>query len=269
MINIHYAFQSCDIKSFQGQKRFCGDDRTLLSKKSIKSFLSSVKYCAHNNPHTTHHIAIFDDHSTQELKSYHKKCQKEFQTDNIIIELIDLIDEQGISTSIRRCYEWLYNHGKDLVYQVQDDYMFVPTAIEEMVDVFYQMYNETNTQCVVGSVNNSWIWKNLYKNKVTPRTIIAGKHRYWIQYYDMSCSFLTSHEQFEKHWELYNMFLYLTDKIDDEHRDLENKSINYILVQRGVLGLHPIDTVGFHMQSENEKDPYIDWKPIWDSINVA
>jgi hypothetical protein len=264
MINIHYAFQSCDVKSFQGQKRFCGDDRTLLSKKSIKSFLSSVKYCAHNNPHTTHHIAIFDDHSTQELKSYHKKCQKEFQTDNIIIELIDLIDEQGISTSIRRCYEWLSNHGKDLVYQVQDDYLFLPTAIYEMVDIFVQLNDGLKSHPIIVSYNHPYIWGESYKYQSTPRLVVSGLKRYWIQLYEIPCTFLTSKEEFSKHWDLYEKFL----NGDPHDSKLERDSIFKIVNDRKVWCVQPIESIALHMQAEIDKDPYIDWKSRWDSISL-
>jgi hypothetical protein len=29
-IQIHYALQTCDVKSYQDQKRFASDDRTIL-----------------------------------------------------------------------------------------------------------------------------------------------------------------------------------------------------------------------------------------------
>lgn len=267
MINIHYALQTCDIKSYQGQKRFCGNDRTELSMKSVKSFLESIKYCAELNKDTIHTVAIIDDHSTEKLKEYHKKCKAEFETDTIKIELIELVDKQGIATSIRECYTWLAANGKDLVYQVQDDYIFIKEAIYEMVDMFYQILSNTGSHCIVSSWNDAWLWNTMYRNKATPRTVVVGKHRYWIQYYDMSCSFLTSHSQFIQHWDLYDMFLYLTQY--RKNGDLENKSLNYLLTQRGILGLVPVNSVAFHMQSDLEKDPHIDWKPIWDSIDVS
>ena len=82
----------------------------------------------------------------------------------------------------------------------------------------------------------------------------------------MSCSFLTSHQQFNQHWDLYDKFLELIDKGDDK---LENKSLNYILTQRGVLGIVPVNTLSFHLQSDTEKDPHIDYKPLWESIEVT
>ena len=274
-ISIHYAFQACDIKSFQGLTRFCGDDRTELSKKSIKSLLMSIENCVEQQPNTVHHVAIIDDHSSDALKEYHKKCQQEFAGTNIKIDIISLDDKQGIAATIGECYHWLSKNGKDLVFQVQDDYMFTTTAIYEMIDLFMQIRNETGSDCVVNPWNDPWLWKAVYRNKPTPRTVIIGSGRYWIQYYDMSCSFMTSHTQFEQHWDLYNMFLFLTGKLAAKDKkfngtnDLENRSLNYMFTQRNVLGLVPVDSLAFHMQSDLELDPHQDWRPIWDSIDVT
>jgi hypothetical protein len=61
----------------------------------------------------------------------------------------------------------------------------------------------------------------------------------------------------------------MIDKTKNNNNDLENKSLNYMLTQRGVLGLVPINSVAFHLQSDLEKDPHIDYKPLWDSIDVS
>jgi hypothetical protein len=80
---------------------------------------------------------------------------------------------------------------------------------------------------------------------------------------------MTSYEQFNQHWDLYSMFFYLTDRLKENNNHLENKSLNYMLTQRGVLGLIPINSLAFHLQSDLEKDPHIDYRPLWDSINVT
>lgn len=268
MTTIHYALQTCDVKSYQGQKRFCGDDRTELSKKSLKSLILSIEYCIKNNANTKHHLAIIDDHSTEELKNFILKCQKEHTQEKLTIEYIKMGEKTGIKNSIEKCYLWLQENGKDLVYQVQDDYLFIESAIYEMVDLFLQIKIETGSECLISSWNDSWLWLTAYRNRSTPRTVIVGKNRYWIQYYDMSCSFLTSHNVFKDHWDLYNTFFYLVDNKSKHDNDLENRSLNYMLTQRGILGLVPVSSVAFHMQSDLEKDPHIDWKPYWDSIQV-
>lgn len=265
---IHYALQTCDVKSYQGQKRFASDDRTLISKKCIKSFLESVKHCSEQKE-LVHHIAIIDDHCTQELKNFIQDCHKSFSSDKIIIEYVELTDQTGIKKSIEYCYYWLQKNGKNLVYQVQDDYLFSKNAIFDMIEIYEQVKIETNSDSIICPWNDSWLWLTAYRNRTTPRTVIVGKNGYWIQYYDMSCSYLTSHEQFSQHWDLYYRFFELIDKKDKQKNDLENVSLNYMLTKRGVLGLVPVNSMAFHLQSDLEKDPHIDYKPLWDSISVT
>jgi hypothetical protein len=160
-------------------------------------------------------------------------------------------------------------NGKDFVYQVQDDYMFTENAIFEMLELQNHLKNELNEYVVLSPWNDSWLWKLPYRNKSTPRVVICSNHRYWIQYYDMSCSFFLHHSEFSRHWDYYHDFFYLLKKLpSSKENNLENQSLNYMLTRRGVLGLVPINSIAFHLQSQLEEDPHIDWRKIWDSIEV-
>lgn len=270
IMQIHYALQTCDTKSYQGLKRYASDDRTEISKKCIVSFLQSVQHCSEKKENTTHNIVIIDDCSSKELKQFIQDNIKKYTNNKIKIESIELKEKTGIQKSIECCYHWLQKNGKDLVYQVQDDYLFTIDAITDLVDMFNQMKTETGMDIILSPWNDNWNWLTAYRNISTPRMVIVGKRGYWIQYYDMSCSFLTSHEQFSKHWDLYHRFFELIPNINkDKGKYLENVSLNYMLTNRNVLGLIPINSVAFHLQSDLEKDPHIDYKPIWDNINVT
>lgn len=263
---IHYALQTCDISSYQGQKRFASNNRTEISKKSIKSFLQSVRYCSEQHQGISHQIMIIDDKCTEDLKNFIQKCISEFSSNNIKIETMVFEDQLGIRKSIETCYYWLQENGKDLVYQIQDDYLFSEKAIYDLINMYYQIKVETNAEPILSPYNDVHYWLTSYRNVVTPRTVIVGKNGYWIQYYDMTCSFLTSHSQFSQHWDLHNKFFELVDmKLDV----LENRSLNYILTKRNVLGLIPVNSLAFHLQSELEKDPHIDYRPLWDSIDIT
>jgi len=263
-INFHYAYQLCDIASREGKPRICGDDRTLLSKKSFVSFVNSIKYLSNNLENTKHTICIFNDRSTDNLVSFVKDKIESLKQDNIDF-VFENTAEPGILTSIKQCYLWLQANGIDFVYQVQDDYLFFETALLEMYKVIHQVKMETGYDIVASPFNDFWLWLAIYRNSSTPRIVIVGENRYWIQYYDMSCSFMTIHLEFSKHWDLYHKFFEL---LKDNDPNLERYSLNYMLTQRA-LGLVPINSLAFHMQSELEKDPHTDWKPLWDSIDVT
>lgn len=265
MINVHYALQTCDIASNLVHTRYAGENKTEVSMKCVTSYLTAVKYAAEKNADAMHTIMIIDDRSTEQLRNYLRLLQTKYSQGNVQVEITDL-DTPGIMPSIRKCYQWLDLNGKDLVFQVQDDYLFAPTAIYEMIDVWYQMFNETDTHSIVSPYNNIRHWTGSYRNRPTARTIIVGANRYWIQYYDMSCSFMTSHEEFIRHWDLYEKFLNLPST--GINGDLESISLNYILTRRGVLGLTPIDTLALHVQHEYDKDPYVDWQHWWNEVII-
>jgi hypothetical protein len=270
MISIHYAYQMCDNFSFQKSKRFCGDDRTLLSKKSFVSFLESVKNCNNNNKNIQHVIQVIYDRCSDNLLTFLHEKISEYNSNNIQINIESLYPEEGISKSIKKCYEWMSKEGKDFVFQIQDDYLFSQNAIFNSLDMFFQIYNDTKIEPIIQPFNDVSYWFYDYKNKTTPRTIFLGREDYWIQIYDTSCSFLTSKNQFIKHWDLYKTFFKLIDKFDStqtrENIDLENKSLNYMFTKRAVLGVSPIKTLSLHIQ--NQPDPYVDWKTIWDNTKI-
>ena len=267
--NIHYAFQICDIANREVKERICGPDRTLLSKKSFQSLITSISNCIEKHNETFHIIRIFNDRSTPELISFVQDIISKNTNNKIKIEFCD-IKESGIANSIQECYYWLQTYGVDYVYQVQDDYLFRPSCITEMYELQLQLIAEIKKYPILSPFNDFWLWSTIYRNKITPRTVILTHHRYWIQYYDMSCSFMTHHSVFSKHWDLYHLFFqYIKLSIEKKVKDLENKSLNYMLSQRGELGFVPIETLGFHLQSELEEDPFIDWRPYWDNIDVT
>lgn len=261
-MNIHYALQTCDISSNQVTKRYCADTKTEVSKKCIVSFLKSVHKAAEREQSIQHKIMIFDDHSSQELIYFLETCVKIYSIHNVSIELTHL-QERGIMNSIWSCYQWLLENGTDLVYQVQDDYLFEEYAVTEIIDTYFKILSETQTESIVTPYNAPYLWSQIYRNMTTPRTVFLGEKRYWIQIYDVSCSFLTSHKNFINNSDILEYFV----SLDPKDPDLEKISLNKLMVQRGHLAVCPFESIALHMQGEYEKDPYVDWKILWNSIN--
>ena len=267
-ITINYALQVCDIASNQCSKRYCSDSKTEVTIKCVTSFLWSVKHAADLCTQASHHIMIFDDQSSQAVVDFLERARVKFSCDNVTVE-VSRIKSGGIMNSIRTCWAWLRDLPGDLVYQVQDDYLYTPDAIYQMIDIFMQVYKDVGQHSVVIPFNNSYHWiTGCYKYHQTPRFIIAGRNQYWLQNYDIPCTFMTSYSEFNQHWDIYEKFLAMDPK-GTATGDLENISLNRILVDRQVLGLMPFESVALHMQSEGERDPYIDWRARWDAVPVV
>lgn len=267
MIQFHYTFQACDTKSNQGEKRYCGDDRTLLSKKSLTSFLNSVAYAANSEQgkDSTHNVMVFADACSEEYIDYIYDCINYFSCDRIKVDITINRGENGLMKTVRDCWNWLEQNGKDVVYQIQDDYIFFESAIEEMATVLFQTMQECNHHPIVIPYNNPYFWLTIYRFKSIPSVVIPSAKRYWIQAYDTPCTFMTTKPQFSRHWDIYEKFL----NMSSTHPTLEPETLNKIFVDRKVLGLQPVTSVALHMQAETEKDPYIDWQSLWDSINLV
>lgn len=268
MKQIHYAYQVCDKKSYQSKPRICGDDRTMLSKKSIVSFFLAVKYCQAKLPEYKHNVNLIYDELTDDLFNFIKKVKYSFSNTSVNI-IITPVLKSGIAESIADCYRWLEENGKDFIFQLQDDYLFQESTLYETINIYNKIKEETGSECIVSPYNDSWLWNALYRNVPTPRAVFVGESRYWIQYYDMSCSFFTSHSQFTSHYDLYNKFFQLIPIAIETDGKLESKSLNHILTKRGVLGIVPIPSLSFHLQTELDEDPHQDWKTLWNSIDIS
>lgn len=261
-MNIHYALQTCDIANNQQWERIYGNSKTEITMKCVTSFFESILYAAIRKPEVTHHVMIIDDRSTVELQEFLKKIQKKYSCSYIKIEISHL-ENGGVMQSIAACWDWLMNNGTDLAYLVQDDYLFKPEAVYETVDMYFQLLENCDADSVVTPFNAPYLWKSSsYGYRPTPRMIVQGVGGYWIQNYDISCSFLTSVKQLHSNVDLLKLFL----KLDPNDERLEAVSLNYMMTQRGILSVCPINSLALHMQTEHERDPYVDWKPIWDSI---
>jgi hypothetical protein len=184
--------------------------------------------------------------------------------------MVDLPAPGGIAASIRDCYLWLQEQGRDIVAQFQDDYIFFPEAIDDAVDMFYQAQEQCKCDPVLSLFNFPDFFRYLYHNNSVPRLMVVGRHCYWVQLYDIACAIMTSHAQFSQHWDLYTDFFYLIDhRRTHENTYLENASLNLMFTRRGVLGLQPIRNLSLHMQGQQDFDPHVDWRPLWDSIVIS
>jgi hypothetical protein len=265
MIPVYYAVQTCTTKSNQGKKRFCSDSKSEVTKKCVTSLFQSIQHSISQNE-AIHYVTIFDDSSDKETIDYlHKLCDR-YSSDNIKPEFKST-KKPGLMNSVRECYSHLVNNGSNIGYQVQDDYLFEEQSVFEMIDIFYQIFNDTETLPFVSGYHPPhWYYDEDPKDryKVEPICMIHGANRYWRQAYNTSCSFLTSIDNYIKNWDLLEVFLN-SDPLDEK---LEPKSLNKMFTTRGELMVVPVNSITFHMQYDAEKDPFKDWKPLWNSINI-
>jgi hypothetical protein len=264
---VHYAIQTCDIvltntdPKDKPHPRYCSDDKGEILQKSLTSFFTSLEYCVWAAPKVHHYIKIFDDHSSDRTLGYFERLIKRFACDNIHIEIHHL-EGRGIMNSTRECYTWMDQEGKELVYQIQDDFLWHKNCIFEMIDIFNQTMQETTNHLLIFPNNEPWPWHGFYRYKLVPRMLVPGAFRYWVSTYDVPSGFMTSVTEFRKHWDLYEKYFALPPY----HPELETLSLNKILCESRTYGIKPVDSMAFHLQYAPNKEPYMDWKTYWDAV---
>ena len=265
-MKVFYAVQTCDshFNIVSSNDRIVKVSKSDLIKVCLVSFMESVKYAADKDSNVDHIIKVFDDRSSDETLEFLKELKLYYSNKNVLIDSIVNLETPGIMNSIRKCYEWLTEIAtyKDLVYQVQDDYLFEKSAIFEMIDVYFQMRIECETNAIISPHNATSLWASNYRNRSTPRTIICGRERLWIQCYDTSCSFLTNATNIKNQWVIFEKFLSLPPDGGDTG-DLENISLNYLFTRCGILGLIPINSLAIHTAREQDIDLYANWEDKW------
>ena len=176
MVDIQYALQTCDTNSWQGNDRYAGSKSDIV-RKCVTSFFKSVAHAAKKRPESNHIICVIDDRSTQDTVDYIKRCGDTLLEPNMGF-IYTPLKSTGVKESIKECYAILEKADEDdLVYQVQDDYLYTETAIFEMIDVFMQLRNDVQTDAIVASFHDHRYWKTIYRYKVTPRMIFPAAYQ--------------------------------------------------------------------------------------------
>lgn len=264
-LQLHCAYQTCDTKSRDNPERFCGNDRSELTRKSVTSFFESLNYaideCKKENVDLVVTVKIFDDRSTKETIDFLETVCEHYTSNNIKITL-DLVKQGGILPTIRSCFNFLESEGQELVYQIQDDFLFFEDAMYQLIQIFTKVHTDKKVYPYVITHNHPWYWREEYAYQQIPMIVVPGCKQYWIQSYQLGCTFLTHKNDFSQHWDLYNKFFSMSP-MDSR---LELDTFIKIIRERGRLGLQPMSSIAMHMQREFDRDPYVDWKSTWDNL---
>lgn len=235
-------------------KRYGCDDKSEVMKRCVRSLIRSVNYAIKHLPDWEFKLNVFDDHSSEqaiaELKSNLELAR--FPT------TLTHLDTKGLLPSLRACYSNMYDEGKDLVFQAQDDYLFDEKCFYEMIRQWLKFQPKFDKPLSLLPYNDPYRY---WDHNIVPVRIVQGPDRHWRQTYQVPCTFMTHKDIMVDNWDLF-------EKIcdDDAHNPkLEDDSINRLWQERGYIVMSPLPSLALHFQTEHEKDPYIDWKAWWDA----
>lgn len=198
-------------------------------------------------------LVVLDDHSSSEavvdFKTILSNCH--YPTEFISIE-----DGTGPNHTCFKVYEQVELNATDLWYHIEDDYLHVPEAIQDMIDSVDQF--ESNTGQLVAVNPHDDIWR--YTNEIYESIILMGPHRHYRTVRHSTYSCLASRQMYDKYRDYFQdaaKYLMIRD---------ENSTINRLWNQPDVMLFAPIPTVALHISVEGTRDPYINFDALWDSV---
>lgn len=200
-------------------------------------------------------LVVLDDHSTAEAVSDIKTILSNCKSPT---EFIAVESGTGNGYTMGRVYELVEQRCRDLWYHVEDDYLHMPEAIQDMLYSVETFEAQTGKMVAVNPHDDVW----RYTNNPYPSYLLLGPYRHYRTVKHTTYTCLASRAIYDKYREHFQNVVTLTTARADW---VEDKSINMVWNQPDVLLFSPIPGLAFHIMDESGKDRYIDVGYYWDT----
>tara|TARA_B100000579_G_scaffold290106_1_gene240869 strand:- start:61 stop:1050 length:990 start_codon:yes stop_codon:yes gene_type:complete len=247
----------------QNKKRIFEYPKIEYALRSLNSLIKNIKYLNNNNNLEVKLKIVEDDSSDENLK----KIFDMINNSNLDIEVINhknnihknIIKKQTNNatfsnlSSLLKCFEIAKDEGKDLVFFIEDDYIFFESALDEIVTSYERISSQINRELFICPTDYPYFYMDSQKTNV-----LIGSKRHWRLVSKTLCSFITSHTLIKKYWS--NFY----DNCLDRHDPFE-KYLNKIYEKE--ICISPIKSLSLHMTNINSSyglSPFIDYKSLWD-----
>ena len=247
----------------QNKKRIFEYPKIEYALRSLNSLIKNIKYLNNNNNLEVKLKIVEDDSSDENLK----KISHMINNSNLDIEVINhknnihknIIKKQTNNatfsnlSSLLKCFEIAKDEGKDLVFFIEDDYIFFESALDEIVTSYERISSQINRELFICPTDYPYFYMDSQKTNV-----LIGSKRHWRLVSKTLCSFITSHTLIKEYWS--NFY----DNCLDRHDPFE-KYLNKIYEKE--ICISPIKSLSLHMTNINSSyglSPFIDYKSLWD-----
>jgi len=257
----------------QNKKRIFERDKIDYTLRSINSILRSVNYSKDHHPNIDIKIIVIDHNSSNEnlkkIKDLLKKSSLPFKLLNLdpteFKEKIETTNEKSETvtpnqiSNMSNIYKSLLQSrmSNDLIYFVEDDYIHELDGITEMLFTYERIASLTNKELVICPTDYPYLYVQAEDTKV-----YLGEKYHWRKINETLCTFLTSKQIIDKHWEKFLSMCAF------EHYPFESPLHE---IYKEELCISPIPSIAIHCTNINSiygLSPNKDWKRIWDENKV-
>jgi len=203
-------------------------------------------------------LIVIDDHSAglEEIQSVIERCKHP-------TEVISL-EDTGNGASLKACYDWAKDNGRDRLFFVEDDYLHDPGCLPEMLCELEFFKLKLNHEVALFPYDNIDNYMQATKNN-EPCFMALGSKRHWRTATNTTSTFLCSKEILERYWFLFERMTHY-GKDPSVSRDNTTNMIWTAPYKQvgGAYLLSPIPSLSLHFHSEGHLSPFIDWRSWWD-----
>ena len=248
----------------QNKKRLFELPKIDYTLKSLNSLLKSISFCKRKYPDINIKLSVIEDNTNDTNLNKLKNLTNNYDL-NINYESVDhskyrkIIKEQKSDetysnlASLLSCYEIAKKNTDDLVFFVEDDYIHFEPMLEEMVASYERISSQIKKELFMCPADYPYLYMNNNKTNV-----LIGNKRHWRTVQETLCTFMTSKELLEKHWD--NFYKTCLDRCDPFE-----KYINEIYKRE--ICISPLKSLSVHFTNVNSSyglSPFIDYQKLWD-----
>jgi hypothetical protein len=248
----------------QNKKRLFEEPKIEYSLRALNSLIKSVNFCKAKYPNIELKTIIVDDKSKEENLNKIKKLIDRNGLDMNITSLNhykykDIIkqqkNEQTFSNlaSLLQSFELGKEHGEDLIFFVEDDYLHFEPMMEEMITSYERIASQINKDIFMCPADYPYLYMNNEKTN-----ILIGNKRHWRTVNQTLCTFMTTKSLLDKYWgNFYNTCL--------DRNDPFEKHLNEIYTKEFCIS--PLKSLSLHLTNVNSSyglSPFIDYKKLWE-----
>jgi len=248
----------------QNKRRLFEQPKIEYSLRALKSLIRSINFSKTKYPNIKFKTIIVDDKSKKENLNKLKKLIDESSLDISITHLDhdkykETIKQQKNDqtfsnlASLLQSFELGREHGEDLVFFVEDDYLHFEPMIEEMIASYEKVASQINRDIFMCPADYPYLYMNNEKTN-----ILIGNKRHWRTINQTLCTFMTTKPLLDKYWDnFYNTCL--------DRNDPFEKHLNEIYTKEFCIS--PLKSLSLHLTNVNSSyglSPFIDYKKLWE-----
>ena len=248
----------------QNKKRLFEKPKIEYSLRALKSLIKSINFSKTKYPNIKFKTIIVDDKSKEENLN---KIKKLIDGSGLDISITPLNHEKYKDTikqqkndqtfsnlaSLLQSFELGKEHGEDLVFFVEDDYLHFEPMMEEMIASYERIASQVNKDIFMCPADYPYLYMNNEKTN-----ILIGNKRHWRTINQTLCTFMTTKSLLDKYWDnFYNTCL--------DRNDPFEKHLNEIYTKEFCIS--PLKSLSLHLTNINSSyglSPFIDYKKLWD-----